>query len=1049
VAIRHLTVERMAAQQKCAQCGTEMPIESKWGLCLRCLLVLGLTWHEDQTFEEESAVVASDNLGSTPVAGERSGDIIGRFRLLRLVGRGGFGEVFLAEQQEPVRRLVALKIIKLGMDTKEVIARFELERQALAMMDHPNIAKVLDAGATNAGRPYFVMDWVEGIQITRYCDEHRLSMQWRLELFIQVCQAVQHAHQKGIIHRDIKPSNVLVTEVDDKPLAKVIDFGIAKATVAPHFGEQSVITKLQQFPGTPAYMSPEQAGLGGLDIDSRSDIYSLGMLLYELLTAQPAFESGQLVQSAMDEVFQIIREKEPPRPSARITTLSADKLKGIARNRQTDVHKLTGVLRGELDWIVMKALEKDRNRRYETASGLAMDIRRHLRNEEVLARPPDRIYRFRKLLQKNKMEFFAVSAICFALVAGAITSLWLAQRARRAEQEQVRLREKAVAAAKRAEIEAIRSGQVAKFLKDMLTGVGPSVALGRDTTMLREILEKTVARVEKDLKDEPEIAADLCTTIGSVYLALGSYEKAEAFSRQALKLRDGLVADNAKEADTLNGLGNALYKQGKLVEAEKVCRKALGERKRLLRDDDPAVASSLSNLANVLWAEGNLTEAEAMHREALKIRKGRLGEENQDTVASLDNLSGVLSAQGKLAEAEAMQRQAVGLNQKLFGQEHPDLAFSMNNLADTLHAEGKLAEAEDIDRKVLAMRRRLLGREHPDVAFSLNNLATVLQSEGKLQEAETMQREALAMRRKLLGERHIDVAGSLNNLAAVLIERQKFSEAETLQREALSIQKEVLGLEHQDIAGSLSNLGDLLWLQGKFQEAEAVQREALAMFQKVMGKDSLDAARTLNDLGTVLCSEAKLTEAEATQVEGLAIRTNLLGNQHPDVGISMGGLAGTLFECGRFAEAEELQRQELAIWRRILAKEPDQMAAVNGLVESLAGLSCTVLAQRKYAVAEPLTRECCEMCKAHLSDDWRFYYAKGLLGESLLGQGKNEEAEPILVASNAGLTQMKGGILLQDRLQIQKLLKRIVFIYKASKMQGQADEWAKRLQTWP
>jgi serine/threonine protein kinase/tetratricopeptide (TPR) repeat protein len=411
----------------------------------------GLLKAQDEAggFMQEPAVPARKTIVLTLPPDEKPGDKIGHYKLLQQIGEGGCGVVYMAEQEEPVRRRVALKVIKLGMDTKSVIARFEAERQALAMMDHPNIAKVLDAGATETGRSFFVMELVRGIKITDYCDQNKLSTEERLNLFIQVCNAIQHAHQKGIIHRDIKPSNILVTLHDGKPVPKVIDFGIAKATQG-RLTDQTLFTAFEQFIGTPAYMSPEQAEMSGLDIDTRSDIYALGVLLYELLTSRTPFDPKELLQSGIDELRRTIRETEPAKPSTKLGTLLAADLTVVAQRRQSDAPKLVHLLRGDLDWIVMKSLEKDRTRRYETANGLAMDIQRYLTNEPIVARPPSTLYRFQKMVRRNKAIFTAVSAGVGALVIGLILSLYLfvqersaLKRAVAAEQMEKQLKEEA------------------------------------------------------------------------------------------------------------------------------------------------------------------------------------------------------------------------------------------------------------------------------------------------------------------------------------------------------------------------------------------------------------------------------------------------------------------------------------------------------------------------------------------------------------------------------------------------------------------------------
>src|SRR6185436_13288012 len=527
------------------------------------------------------------NLSPPLPAVEKPGDRIGRYKLLEQIGEGGCGMVFMAEQEEPIRRKVALKVIKLGMDTRQVIARFEAERQALALMDHPNIAKVYDAGATATGRPYFVMELVRGLRITDYCNNKRIPTRKRLELFNQVCQAVQHAHQKGIIHRDLKPSNILVTVNDGEPVPKVIDFGIAKATSGERLTDKTVFTAFHQFMGTPAYMSPEQAELTSVDIDTRSDIYTLGVLLYELLTGQTPFDASELLQAGLDEMRRTLREKEPSRPSTRLSTLSADQLTATAHLQGIEPPKLINLVRGDLDWIVLKCLEKDRARRYETASALLTDIQRHLGNEPVTARPRSRLYEFQKTVRRHKVGFAATAAVILTLFFGLGIATWSLVKERQARQ--------------RADTEAAKSAQIARVLEDMLRGIDPKTARERDTTLLQEVLSQTVGQVSRDLTNQPPVEAHLKNTIGNICAALGDYQNAELMARSALVLRRSDPAGRPADlAESHFDLAHHLWRQGKLGEAEKVAREGLSLATNSVGKKDPLVAKSLAQLGVIV-----------------------------------------------------------------------------------------------------------------------------------------------------------------------------------------------------------------------------------------------------------------------------------------------------------------------------------------------------------------------------------------------------------------------------------------------------------------
>jgi eukaryotic-like serine/threonine-protein kinase len=844
--------------------------------------------HGQTSSGEQSTLTAASGLFQTRLTA-KAGDRFGRYKILEEIGQGGCGAVFVAEQEEPVRRRVALKVIKLGMDTRQVIARFEAERQALAMMDHPNIAKVLDAGSTDTGRPFFVMELVRGIKITDYCDQNKLTTTDRLKLFIQVCHAVQHAHQKGIIHRDLKPSNILVTLHDGVPVPKVIDFGIAKATANQKLTDKTVYTAFEQFIGTPAYMSPEQAEMTGLDIDTRSDIYSLGVLLYELLIGEPPFSSEELLSVGLDAMRRTLREKDPARPSTKLSTMSDVDLTAIALHRQSEPPRLIKSVRGDLDWIVMKCLEKERTRRYETANGLVMDIQRHLSNEAVVARPQSRLYRLQKVVRRNRTSFAAAAAFAGLLIAGIVVSTSEAVRATRAEREQSRLRQDAVksrnneaklraeaqANEQNAKTEAVKSGQVAQFLKDMLKGVGPSVALGRDTTMLREILNQTAQRVATELKGQPAAEAELCYTIGNTYFDIAEYAKAEAMHRRALELRQAAFGrTNAFVADSLCSLADTLAARGYGTNAEAMQREALAMRRSLLGPDHPDVATSLNALANVLWHQGKLDEAESLGRQALALRQKIYTNDHPSVAQSMSDLGFVLWLKGDneelpedLKESEKLLRGALDMRKGLFGDFHPSVAETRFNLAEVLGDEGQFTEAEALLLQVLANRKKLLGDQHPLLINTLHVLYGLLWDQGKFSEAEPICEQELAIRRKRDGSNNRGVAGALEDLGMLNNRQGRAAEAEPLFRESLQILKRLYGMTNGLTIRSANGLASALIAQGKAAEAEALLREELLVLRE-KADDHWEPFWTRNLLGCSLMLQKRYLEAEPLLTSG-------------------------------------------------------------------------------------------------------------------------------------------------------------------------------------
>jgi serine/threonine protein kinase/tetratricopeptide (TPR) repeat protein len=851
------------------------------------LLLIGLQETGNNTLANGASGCSSDRLGSPPQSGspvERIGTLIGRYKLLQQIGEGGCGVVYMAQQEEPVRRRVALKVIKLGMDTKQVIGRFEAERQALALMDHPNIAKVLDAGTTDAGRPYFVMELVRGTKITDYCDANSVSTAQRLALFIQVCHAVQHAHQKGIIHRDLKPSNILVTINDGIPVPKVIDFGIAKATTGP-LTDKTLFTAFEQFMGTPAYMSPEQAEMTSLDIDTRSDIYSLGVLLYELLTGKTPFDTKDLLAAGLEAIRRTIREKEPARPSTRLSSMVEGELTATAKHRQTDPPKLIHLVRGDLDWIVMRCLEKDRTRRYETANGLAADIVRHLNQEPVVARPPSKLYRFGKLLRRNRLAFGAAAVIAVLLVVGVLTASWLAVRAK---------------------AQASKSKQVVQLLNNMLAGVGPDKARGRDTAMLKEILEEADRSLSQELKAQPEAEAELRTTVGGVYRQLGEYAQAESELRRALELRQALLGlQHPLVAASLTDVAVLLGERGKYRDAEVMLRRALAMRRKLLPRKDLAVTESLNQLGIVLCHEDRLPEAEGLFREALALREEVLGPDHLAVAETLNDLGLALDKEYRHSDAEAAFRDALRIQEKLLPSPHPELAGTLNNLGIALYHQARFDPAEDAFRRALDMQHQLFGNQHPDIARTLNNLGGSLRKHGKLHDAEALLRQALEMRRTFQGNQHADLAYTLNLLVDVLYEEGKAPDAEPLAREALAIRREALGDANSELDLSINGLGLILFAQKKFGEVEAFYRDELPGMRARLTAGDPRLASALGNLAAAFLAERKFAEAETAARECLTIREASV----PDEALTFSTrclLGSSLLGQGKYADAEPL-----------------------------------------------------------------------------------------------------------------------------------------------
>ena len=787
------------------------------------------------TLREEDDSLNREPVEVAPIQ-ELEGTTIGNYRLLQRIGEGGMGVVYMADQEHPVRRRVAVKIVKLGMDTEAVVARFEAERQALAMMDHPNIARVLDAGATSTGRPYFVMELVQGVPITNYCDRNKLSLRERLQLFIPVCKAIQSAHQKGIIHRDLKPSNVMVTLHHGDPMPKVIDFGVAKA-INQRLTDKTVFTRFGAMVGTPAYMSPEQAEMSSLDVDTRADVYSLGVLLYELLTGSTPISSEKLQSLGPSQVHKVLAEVEPEKPSTRLSTMVGARRGVVTSNRGLGASARRDSIPSDLDWIVMKCLEKDRRRRYDTVNGLTMDIGRHLSNEPVLARPPSAWYQFQKSFRRNRVVFLGTAAVFVALLVGGSLAIVQAIRARAAEVRAKADAQRAVQAEKLAKDrmeELVRERDFktmalrdAEAITGYLTRVFRSPDPTRDgrSITVAETLDRAVARLDSDLKEQPAQRARLQSTFAQTYAALGLYKEAVRLQEHVHAYAAATLGSNHVNTVAERGvLAGYLSYAGRNQEALHLNEADLEIHRQRYGLKSMQTIGTLHSLAIRYAAVGRAEEALKMREEVVAFYRGNKEATDNDLLPALYNLALSYDHAGRTEEALKLREEVYAGEVRRSGPDSLGSVLAMSSLSSSYLQANRHSEAFELSGKALALSQKFLGPEHPDTLSLMMNRAHQCLQIGRLEGYVPLCEESLRVSRKLYGENNATTSTAARRLASAYLRVGRTNDAVQVWRQQRKHLLTDLQSRLDDTSYTLGAATTMAWFGMNSEYTEAIRR---------------------------------------------------------------------------------------------------------------------------------------------------------------------------------------------------------------------------------
>jgi len=983
--------------------------------------------------------------------------IAGRYTLEQQLGEGGMGEVWVARQSEPVKRKVAVKLIKPGMDTRSVVQRFEQERQALAMMDHPNIAKVLDGGMTVDRRPYFVMELVNGLPLTKFCDEAKLGITERLELFIAICHAVQHAHQKGIVHRDLKPGNILVTMVDGKPVPKVIDFGVAKAT-GGKLTDESLSTQFGAVIGTLEYMAPEQAGFSNQDVDTRADIYSLGVILYELLTGLRPFDSKRLKLAAMDEVMRIIREEEPSKPSTKLST--ADSLPSLAAVRHIEPKKLTALLRGELDWVVMKCLEKQRDRRYETASSLGRDLQRYLDNETVEARPPSQGYQLKKFISRHRHAFVAAGLVLLALLSGMIGTGWgllEAMNQERQAREETKAKEQALQrealqrqdaeTQKEKALQAAASEKAAreqiKKSRDIITSIFDDLdilKLKKTTEPLEAALAKRLVHAGEQLEHlaagESLEVAELQNKLGTTLRNLGHPGKAIPLFEKSHRTKSRVLGvDHADTLAVQSNLAVAYQEIGQRQKALLMHEQLLKLTRAKLGAEHPSTLIAIGNLATGYHLVGQEARALSYFEEAYQLMKNKYGLDHPDTLTCMNNLAIAYQNAGQLDRGLQLQEETLQRFKKKLGDDHPFTLSCMNNLALCYTTAHQYPRAIALFEEAYPLVLKKNGSEHPETLTIMCNLALAYRDTGKVDRALPLFEKALELQQLKFGRDHPDALITMGNLAEAYRAGEQFNRAIPLFEDALKRSQAKLGIDHPSTLVIMANLAECYRTAQLLDRALPLYEQTFQLIKAKHGAMHPNTITVMANLGDGYHAAGKLPQAIAHCEEAVKLMKIVFGIHHPNTLAVQRSLAAVYLDDHQPQKAEPLYQSYLAGMR----KQPGMKDVEYS--NYLARVSLELQMRQQFVLAEPYLRECLSIRQKEMMDHWSTFNTQSMLGTSLLGLKKYSEAEPLLLKGYEGMKQREKTIPPAGKARLTEALNPLIQLYTETNKPGEVKKW--------